>query len=232
MIPFLRKNTNWIFSILVILLIFSSCKKDESLPPTDMKYNYFPNNIGHWVIYKVDSVDYNNTLSPCDTFSYYIKEIIESTFIDNSGRETQRIERYRKETDTSDWYIKDVWMINRTPSDAQKVEEDTRFVKLKFPVVENTKWNGNAYNTLDSWEYELIDVDKPYSINGMSFDSSATVMQYDDFNEIIISRDYSEEVFVKNIGLVYKKFIHLKKLPSGIITSGEVYSYTIQSFGN
>lgn len=212
--------------------MISSCKKDESLPPIDMKYNYFPTNVGHWVVYKVDSVDYNNTLSPKDSFSYYIKEIVESVYVDNTGRETQRIERYRKDSVDGQWYIKDVWTVNRNVSDAQKVEEDVRFVKLKFPVVENTKWNGNIYNTLDSWEYELINVDQPYSLNGMNFDSSATVMQYDDFNEIIISRDYSEEVYVKNIGLVYKKLIHLKKIPDGTITSGEEYSYTIQSYGN
>jgi hypothetical protein len=212
--------------------MISSCKKDESLPPTDMKYNYFPTNIGHWVVYRVDSVDYNNTLSPKDSFCFYIKEIVESVYIDNAGRETQRIERYRKDSVNGEWNIKDVWTMNRNASDAQKVEEDVRFVKLKFPVIENTKWNGNIYNTLDSWQYELINVDQPYLVNGISFDSSATVLQYDDMNEIIISRDFSEEVFVKNIGLVYKKFIHLKKIPDGTITSGEEYTYTIQSYGN
>ena len=129
------------------LLFFSSCKKETELP-VDMGYKYFPVNTGHWVTYDVDSISYNDFTGQVDSFTFQIREVVESVFTDNEGRETQRLERYKRWNDTSAWFLKDVWMVNLTATTAEKVEENIRIIKLIFPPKDNEKWDGNLYNTI------------------------------------------------------------------------------------
>jgi len=223
----------YIFFLLVLSFLFSACKKETEDMSVEMKYSYYPNNIGHWVIYKVDSIIWDDNFTPprIDTFHYYIKELIESNFYDNSGRQAQRLERYFRRNDTLEWTIKDVWYSNVTASAAEKVEENERFVKLVFPVIPGHIWNGNVYNTRDEWDYEYTAVDEQLSINSLNFDSTLTVKQYED--STAINKDYSEEKFAKNVGLIFKYSYHLEINPvTNEISKGNKYTYTIVSWGN
>lgn len=212
------------------VLLFSSCKKEKVVITPEMGYNYFPFHVGHWVTYKVDSIHYNDFTTKSDTSHFLVKEYYESMFNDLSGRPTIRIERHRKDNDTTNWYIKDVWYANCNAFAAEKIEENVRFVKLIFAVEKEKKWNGNVYNTLVSQTYNYKNVDEAYNINNLMFDSTLTVMQKD--VQTLISSDYQKEVFARNIGLIYKKFVQLKRKIDGTIISGTDYTYTIVSWGN
>jgi hypothetical protein len=219
-----------ITSVFISVLFFlNGCKKDSDLPPANMGYRYFPANTGHWAIYLVDSIAWNAFNGSVDTFQYQIKEVIESEFIDDQGRNTLRIERYKRMSDTIAWVIKDVWFANRTPSTAERVEENIRYVRLIFPVKEGDEWNGNATNTLDREDYSYSDVHSPYTVGLHAFDSSLTVIQIDKLN--LIQRDFAEEVYAVGAGLIYKKVIHVDTEVSGVITNGEDYSYTLVDWG-
>jgi len=223
------KCFRFLFIIIIIAAFFSSCKKDTG-EPVYMGYNYFPVNTGHWVIYNVDSISYNDFTGEIDSFRYQIKEYVESVFIDNAGRTSQRLERYIRYSDTADWVIKDVWYETLTASSAERVEENIRMVKLIFPVEESQIWDGNAYNTLGSQTYKYQDVHTPAVINNVSLDSTLTVTQKN--STTLISEDFQQEIYAAHIGMVYKKYISLVKEPTGEITSGIDYSYTFQSYGN
>src|SRR6266481_1017842 len=84
-----------LFLLFVLTSGFFSCKKD-AIPPPDMGYNYFPNQVGRYVIYNVDSFYYAGIPVVIDTFKFQIKEKIESMFTDNEGRPSIRLERYIK----------------------------------------------------------------------------------------------------------------------------------------
>ncbi|MDD5570222.1 MAG: hypothetical protein PHD97_03605 [Bacteroidales bacterium] len=221
--------------LLLLIITIISCKKDKPDTPVDLGYSYLPNNIGHWVIYQVDSTVWDGNFIPphIDTFHYKIKEYVESTFSDNSGRTTQRLERYIKLCDACNWEIKDVWYLNLTPSTAEKIEENERFIKLIFPVKLNAIWKGNAYNTWADWDYEYVSVNEPAQINSLSFDSTLTVMQNHD--STLIYSDYSVESYAKNVGMIYKNFYHFDLDPASSTTSiknGVQYSYKVISWGN
>ncbi len=212
---------------LIIALIFHSCKEEEvAFELVETGYNYFPTNTGHYVIYKADSIVYNDFTGNVDTFSYELKQYIEAQFTDNSGRICQRIERYKRESDTTIWKIDKAWHSVKTETTAEMVEDNIRFIKLTFPVKKNNKWNGNAYNNSEELIYKYISVDEPYLINNLYFDSTLTVLQND--YTTIISRDYSVEVYARNTGLIYKKYINLQKEVTGVIKSGFDYTLTIK----
>ena len=83
----------------------------------------------------------------------------------------------------------------------KKVEENERYIKLIFPVASGQAWNGNAYNSLGEQDYQYGNVNVPYSVNGLNFDSTATVLQDDivpDSN--LVQVRIEEEMFAKHVG--------------------------------
>ncbi|MEK6615464.1 MAG: hypothetical protein AABZ32_05045 [Bacteroidota bacterium] len=209
----MKSSTSFYFFFFLSFLFigFFACKKDKSVESTtDFGYNYFPDNTGHYIIYQVDSIHYDDVnLSPHDTIRYLLKELIASTFLDNSGRQTLRMERYYKfynkniPYDSLQWTGPRVWYANKTSSTFEKVEENIRYIRLIFPVSNGKQWDGNVYNTLGNKNYEIISVDKPEIINTINFDSIVTVNQFQQID--FIQHRYEIEKFARNVGLIYKE---------------------------
>lgn len=197
-------------SLVCIGILASHCTKDKSTEtPIDLGYNYFPDDVGRYIIYEVDSITQDDPVNFHDTTRYLLKEVIAATFLDNSGRTTLRIERFYKiysstiPYDSMNWTGQKVWTVNRTQSTLEKKEENITYLKLVFPVREGKQWNGNAYNTLGQKDYEIISVDQPETINNINFDSVLTVRQFEQIN--IIEYRYELEKYARNIGLVFKQ---------------------------
>ena len=113
-----------VLSAVMAVLFTSSCKKDNKVPPLNLGYNYFPNNVGHYVIYNADSVVVNPLSVPwgVDSSIYQIKEVIDSIYMDGSNRPTQRIVRYIRPNPSSPWVLEKVWSGNLNKTDAEVVE--------------------------------------------------------------------------------------------------------------
>jgi len=203
----LKKRATFILITLRVFtsLMFSSCKK-ETAEPIDMGYGYFQTGLGSWVVYDVDSIVHSAFYLQTDTYIYQIKEVIDTVvFLDEEDRPSQRIERFIKKHDTLNWVIKDVWFSTLTTRTAEKVEENNRYIKLVFPINEGETWNGNAYNTIDEWEYEYTTVDAAETVNTLLFDSVLTVLQIDEVT--LINSEYAEEKYAKGVGMIYKRYI-------------------------
>lgn len=217
--------------IICSVSLIVSCKQEDE-NPIDVGYNYFPDNPGHMVLYNVDST-YWDDFTHTKRFSHcLIKELVESTYLDNQNRPTQRIERYRQH-DTLPFYLKDVWASTLTASTAEKVEENLTYIKLIIPVVHGQSWNGNALNILGEQDYEFDNVNEPYTVDGVTYDSTVTVIQNIDSNLIFVKKQF--EVYAKNVGLIYRRYRDIQKYPNPLhdsIVSGVDYSYKIISFSN
>jgi len=218
------------FSVFIFLssILLFGCKKDKETTTIDLGTNYFPREVGSWVIYDIDSIihdDNDAQLGYIDTFKYQFKEVIESKYTDTAGVLNHRIERYSR-TDTTDWVILDVWSSRMDNYRAIQVEENIDFIKLIFAPKIGDTWNGNAYNMLNEWDYEYTSVDIRDTINMLIFDSVLTVVQHEDVN--IIEREYAEEKYARGIGRVSKTYIFLDIQNE----SGVEYYEVINSFGN
>ena len=171
------------------------------------------------MVYQVDSVIYDITQSGTEQIfsTAFIKEEIVETFTDNTGRQVYRIERYYRQDETNPWEIKDVWTAGVRNNQAERTEENLRFIKMVFPLREGTIWNGNLFidettiipiageslEVYKNWEYEVIGVGVPDEIRGIVYDEVATMTQAN--NENLIEYRYSLEKYAKNIGLIYKE---------------------------
>jgi hypothetical protein len=200
-----------IYSLLCALLgilFIASCKKDNPVAPLYFGYDYFPNNVGHYVIYNVDSnvADPYKT-SGVDSNSYQIKEVIDSIYLDGSNRPTQRIVRYKRPNASSSWVLEKVWSGNLTKTDAEVVEDNIRYVKLTFPPNLNATWDGDGFNILGQQNYQYITVNSPLTVGGTNFDSTLTVLQ--DSTLTLVSHQFYEEIYATGVGLISKKIINL-----------------------
>ncbi len=198
-----------------IFLIYS-CRKVPITPTSDESVKYFPLQLGRYIIYDVDSINYNDVTMTSDTTHFQIKEVISSSFADSTGGITFIINRYRRANDTLIWFEINEWSATVNKSRAEKTEENLRFVKMIFPINDGAKWSGNQYidtsNGLENyfdWEYKYSEVHVGKFQNGLTFDSTVTVSELD--NENLIEKDLEQEVYAKNLGLVYRIQEHVSK---------------------
>ena len=190
------------YSILIISIFLSSCEKKGEAE--DFHYEYFPTDIGTYVVYEVDETIYDLQTTQ---ETYQIKELIESEITDNLGRPSLRIERYKRATENDEWEIKDVWYATRTNSQAEKIEENVRYVKLSFPVRDYQEWDGNVYNTENEWLYYYDSIGDSRTINGESFEKTVKVVQRENYN--LIEQEDAYEIYAEGVGLIYRKLIDL-----------------------
>lgn len=210
----------------LILLSAISCKQSKG-EPIDLYHEYFPLEIGQWISYDVIQIDHD---IDSDTTIFQLKEIVAGEFIDDEGRVAHRIERFWREDSTQVWQIKDVWSSVRTTTQAEKVEEDERFIKMVFPVGPFKQWDGNAKNTRSRWDYNFEDIDQPKVISGTGFDSTLVVVRRDNFN--FAEYEQVREIYAKNIGLVHSKYVDLDiSADTTSIMKGIEYHQRLLDFG-
>jgi hypothetical protein len=217
----------FLFSFFILLF---ACKKEKNIVPVKMEYDYYPLLKGRWIIYDVYQIYYNDFTHQKEISEYQIKEEIDMSFKDNSGEEAFIINRYKRDSLNNNWNFIKTYFSNLTKTTAESVEDNFRYIKLVFPVLDNKTWNTNAKNLNNSQIYKYTLIDKPYKINNLDFKQTLTILQADD--STAISKDYATEVYALDIGMIYKRYVHLEKEISGIITKGIDYTYIISSYGN
>ncbi len=217
-------------TILFTVLIFA-CKKEDGTP-AKFYYEYYPDDVGTWVEYDVMYVDRDDASGVNDTTEYELREIIESTFIDNQGRPSLRIERYWRTADSLPWVIKDIWYATRTTTKLEKIEEDYRYLRLVFAITDDKRWNGNVYNTLDEEEYEYDQLHESMTIGNLNFDSTATVIQRSNTNIIEISE--ASEIYANHVGLIKKEdvYFYITYVMGNPEYTGYAYYQTVTGYGN
>lgn len=223
----------------LVMCCFVSCKQDEV--DTDIGWGYFPDKVGHWVVYEIDSTVYDDFEGDTDVYRYQVKELLESRFTDNEGRTALRVERYRRNYNPNvlyeniPWYLSRVWAFTRTNSAGEKLQENQRFIRLSFPVVQGKTWDGNAYNTAGQWNYKYREVDRPYSIGAFAFDSTCVVEQKSEIN-LINHRVYKER-YAKNVGLIERNVIDVHDTAFGPVPvinrihDGVIYNIRLVDYG-
>ena len=220
------RNTFWF--ILILTVIFFSCSKKEVVV-ADVGYDYAGLVVGKYVVYDVDSLTYDDFTATIDTAIYQIKEVVDSKITDLEGEDAFKIIRYRRDNDTSNWVLTDVWSSKITQSNFQKVEENIRFVKFIFPVKANKTWNGNSMNNQSEMEYEYTSIDQSESIGGNSLNDVLMVNQHEDLN--LINQELFQEKYAKGIGLVYKKSMDLTRGGLSAPWLGYDVTMTLSSYG-
>ena len=188
--------------IILIVSLFTNCKKEEKAEPINFHYNYIPTSVGTWTEYEVRAITHTST-GAHDTTYYLLKEVVATEIEENE----YRLERFWRSNDTEPWIIKDVWTRKLNTTLFLQTEENISYSKLVFPVKVNQDWDGNAYNNQGELTYEYTNLHNSYNENNLNFDSTVTVVQQENTNAI--EYQIANEVYAKNVGLIHKEKIDL-----------------------
>lgn len=206
------------FTALFALTTLFSCQSEPDDFSIEQGVEYYPLAVGKYWIYEVDSTIYDPTGDSMVLFSKTIvKEEITDTIHDNEGNVAFRYERFERPADTLPWQIKKVFTATMDSNQAIRTEDNLRFIKMTFPVLENNHWNGNAYfdpslivtvageslEMFKNWDYKVDEVGVSDSIGAFSFDHLTVIQESDAENLIELRKSISK--YAKDIGLVYRE---------------------------
>lgn len=225
------RNQTLALAAITLLLCGTACKKDEAPPPPDLGHAYFPSVAGQWAEYDVDTAWRNDVTGVTGNAQYQLREELTNDFTDAGGRTAQRLHRSMRDTATGAWMPKDVWWQMRDGNQAERAEENQRRIKLIFPPRTNQYWNTNAPNAGQPYELTYAEVDVPWEVNGMHFDSTVLVRTTYP-NNAVVSNIYYER-YAKHVGLVYRQVDSTNtQMPGGVPkVRGTWYKQVITGYG-
>ncbi|HOX82865.1 MAG TPA: hypothetical protein PLJ60_13825 [Chryseolinea sp.] len=223
------------YIFVVLIMIIASCDSSSDENPVDIGKDYFPMRKGFYQIYDVNEIIY--TLGDPDTFIYQLKTVVIDSFFNTESNYTYVIHRSVRDNATEPWTYKDTWSSRVVNDRAIQAEGNIDFVKLVFPFHVGKKWNGNAFNTLGTEEYELVG-SEPKIFNDVTFADCITIKQQDN-EDFVVYLDQRYESYAKNVGLVHNEktqLVYCTDTNSGcigqqIVEEGVIYKQTILIYG-
>jgi hypothetical protein len=226
--------------LFLLIIIVCSCNKNNPLV-TDSPADYYPMHIGSYIIYRMDSLKFVNVGSQDSIISYHAKEVVDDTTTDNLGRLSYRVIRYLSDTnEIAAWTPSIAYMVTPLPGSIEVVENNLRFIKMVTPVQDGMTWLGNAYIDtksddspvpyMDGWNYTYSNTGMPFSVFAGTIPISVTVNEANAVTGLgdssYTQTVFSEEVYGKNIGLIYKSFLYsVYQSPNVEYPSGATIGY-------
>lgn len=216
----------WISCLLLLAVLGCEKKTDDRV--YDKPADYFPMQVGKYILYRLDSTRFVNFGQDEEISSYQAKDIVEGVTTDQLGRQAWRVVRYLRplnSTNEQDWVGNVDYEVIPGDNYVEVYENNLRFVKLTGPVKEGHTWIGNGYLpdepfpkyeftaavNIHFWDYTIDEVGVVSNINNQPYDSTVTITQINDSSNVPVTNPSVIgqkmrwiEKYAKNVGLVYK----------------------------
>ena len=215
------------FLYLLFFAAIAACTKETTTVNLPALTDYYPLQTGRVFTYRLDSTVIAFSGTDLEVRSYLAKDSIADTLRDNKGLLSYRV--YRFTTDTlavQPWQNTGTYYITPADNSIEVMDENNlRFIKLKEPLRNDYTWKGNSYidtksatspyQYMDGWNYTYTNFGLPFTVALGDVQNTVTIMQQDETSppgpfdpNNYQQRNYSLEVYAKDIGLVYKEFLH------------------------
>lgn len=197
--------------IYVTFIAFVSCKRvAEPLPISGP--NYYPLEVGKYITYLVREYNHDAFLEKSDTAYYWQKELIESSFIDNSGSLVYKLEISRSQDSGVHWAFASFAIVEKDEFSAKRTENNQRKTVLSFPLRDRKTWNVNELNTLDYQRAKVDNLDKiKNSLLGSTFTQTVSIDLGNDVD--IFFSNIESEVYASGIGLIERTYVNTETQP-------------------
>ena len=193
--------------ILIVSFFVSSCKKKEEVRETKGS-EYFPMKVGTVLYYDVDSFFFDPFFNKTDTVSTVLKEEVMEKLVDLSNDTIYRIELSTYNKNSFRWIVFQSFYRKIKDNFAIEVKDNIPEVKLYFPI-SSYKTRGSTY----AWNLNMFNQFEPKYIkyNRVFYNQSVNTVPYTNCVNVQLNRpisgiknDYREEIYAKDIGLIYK----------------------------
>ena len=216
------------------VLCLSSCQNNAQTVPLAFGYEFFPLEIGRYMIYEVTKTNYPSN-QPIIIENYQLKEEVVDTFRSASKVKLYVLERYVRADETKNWKIDSVWVASRTNNQGIRQENNISFVRLTFPLKDKLVWNGNFFNNNAREDYQIESFNKPLVINKLNFPKTLKVQQVNDSSLVRLTR--RSEIYAENVGIVALDEIRIfyksdeRNIGKGVIDFGRIIKQKVIAFG-
>ncbi len=213
-------------------LLFAACKKEtEELGVVPIS-EYAPLKVGKYITYSLDSLVYTNFGAVEAHRFYEVKYLTADSITDILGRKAFRIVRYIRTLPNGNFTADNTFLAVNTGNGFEFTENNLRYLKLVQPIRNDFSWKGNSAIDVSSlgsdlqylfdWDYTYVDVAKPKTVGTFNLSNTITVNQIDESVNLpvippgspnatnIASKDYSQEIYAKGIGMVRREFLHFE----------------------
>lgn len=229
-----------------LVMFVWACSEDNDIISKNDR-DYFPMQVGAYYVYDIQETRYT-PIDGREDFLYQSKISVTDSFTNNAGGTTYVLQRETKIEGESQFKYLDTWSVRSEPTQVVVSEGNISFVRLAFPLSKGRQWNGNALNTLGGEEscgddstfscdiYEIGDIGFQFDLNGEVLDETIEVIQNNNI-DLIVKQDVRKEIYVRNIGLVYKENTILEYCTVGPcigqqqIEKGQVLKQTLTIYG-
>ncbi len=238
--------------LLFLFVIVAYCSCDKVVTPgvnTRFGEEFFPIQKGKVIIYKLDSAIYDDFLNQTKYSTNYIKDEMDTTFLDLLNRPCRIVNRYTKAKYEDTFNFSYKYHVLDNNGKIELVDNNLRFVKLVLPITYKGSWRGNDYIVtsgsqdplywLQGWDYQYTNLNQKFKGDSLTFDNTIKVLQS---NQLIkdtsaTSAEYSEftfaeEIYAKNIGLVKRQATHFKKDPQVSNNRKKGFSVSMQAIAH
>lgn len=206
-------------SLLVVMLaLLLACKKDETSAYL-IPEGYYPHEISYQWVYKMDSTTFDVSAQGVvkkQTISY-IRESILDTFTDGTGTLAYIIGRENSPNPDGPWNTAGQDILQITPGGIEKVENNLRFLKLKFPIRTGYTWNGTQYidtrqkiiiegeplELYKNWLSTYLEIDGERRLDNSEYAHVLTLQLADSESKIELREGF--EQYAHEVGLIYKE---------------------------
>jgi len=239
-----RKCLPVVLMVVLFSAAFFSCKKSKTSPNADKTLQYFPLQVGKYVTYNVDSTLWIDTSCLEFHHTYQLRYQVADTFTDEQQNINYKVFSFVNSAKTGgQWVPNDVFYVANTPNGLVVNKDRVSFIKLTFPVLEGSTFQGNKlidtrdtdYAYLRNWNYTYQNVGNSFTSGLESFDNTVTVFERDETKGDMVAqpdsfatRTYFKEVYAYNIGLVYSQQTHWTYDPN-FATCKKGYSVIMQA---
>jgi hypothetical protein len=234
-----------LLSIVLLVLIFASCKKQSDELQITPISDYAPLTVGKYITYSLDSLVFIN-FGVAEAHRFYeVKYLVADSIRDNLGRKAFRIVRYLRTLPAGIFAPDNTFMAVNTGNGYEFTENNLKYLKLTLPIKEGYSWKGNSFIDVTSnvdnqylfdWDYTYAAVGQaiPATFGIPNIANSITVNQRDVSTNLpvipnvtnIATKDFSQEIYAKGIGMAYRKFVHWEYQIGGLNYTG--YGVTLK----
>jgi hypothetical protein len=189
------------FIIFLLTLVFTTCKKDlYETQKREIGLEYVNQTQGHSIVYEVEEITFDDFTNTSDTLQYQIMTKNDTFYFDNTFKNVLRHEKYKRLNDSDLWYFQEAYYSKLNEEKYEVIENNTRYIKLSFPISSDAFWNSNAFNIDNNSFVYYATIKGKTSINQTHFQNIVTI-KFDPIINSVRERIY-EETYAKDIGLI------------------------------
>ncbi|NDK54347.1 hypothetical protein [Pontibacter fetidus] len=205
----IKKMLCWFLLAFVVV----SCDESYVTPDPEARgLNYYPLQVGNYRVYDVTDIEYQNNVPTEKHFQ--MREWVADSFLDQTNALTYKIIRSVRPDAQSEWLDDSVMTVTKDDKMVILTKDNTKYIKLVFPVTEGRTWEADAYN--DHYDYQgdrekhvYSNVGKPSVVNDVEFDKTASITILPPVAKPATDFYDRKEIYAYGVGKIYRLFHRL-----------------------